>query len=161
MAAKLARGLEIAMWKQLTLVSALVLLVPGALWSQTGTAAQEPAGNEGKIPPEAARQVNQVKPTPASQAKAKKFFGYDCAMCHGTKGDGKGDLAGDMKLSLKDWRDPASLKDVTDGELNYIITKGKGKMPGGSEQMKPDEIWNMVIYVRSFAGKGASTKMRE
>ncbi len=161
MAAQFACGLETAMWKQLTLGSALVLLAPVALVSQAGAPAQEPTGSEWKIPPEAAKQVNPVKPTPASQAKAKKVFGYDCAMCHGANGDGKGDLAGDMKLSLKDWRDPAALKDMTDGELNYIITKGKGKMPAGSEQMKPDEIWNMVSYVRSFAGKGVSAKAKE
>jgi mono/diheme cytochrome c family protein len=161
MAAKLAYSLEIAMWKQLTLCSALVLLVPGVSTPQAGTPAQEPAGGEWKVPPEVAKEVNPVKPTAASQARAKKLFGFDCAMCHGTTGDGKGDLAGDMKLSLKDWRDPASLKDMTDGELNYIIAKGKGKMPAGAEQMKPDEIWNMVSYVRSFSAKSAAAKAKD
>jgi mono/diheme cytochrome c family protein len=157
MAGKLACNLENAMWKQLTLSSALVLFASGVLvWN--GSAGQEPAAAEWKVPPEAAKQVNPVKPTAASQARAKKLYGFDCAMCHGTNGDGKGDLAADMKLSLKDWRDPAALKDMSDGELNYIITKGKGKMPAGADQMKPDEIWNMVSYVRSFAGKRVSAK---
>jgi mono/diheme cytochrome c family protein len=123
-----------------------------------GNAAQDPAAAEWKVPPEAAKQVNPVKPTATSQARAKKRYGFDCAMCHGEKGDGQGDLAADMKLSLKDWRNPATLKDMSDGELNYIITKGKGKMPAGADQMKPDEIWNMVSYVRSFAGKSGSAK---
>ena len=161
MAGKLAYSLEIAMWKQLTLSSALVLFASSMLAPHGGSAAQEPAAADWKVPPEAAKQVNPVKPTAASQARAKKLYGFDCAMCHGTNGDGKGDLAGDMKLSLKDWRDPASLKDMADGELNYIIAKGKGKMPAGAEQMKPDEIWNMVSYVRSFAGKSASAKAKE
>jgi mono/diheme cytochrome c family protein len=158
MTAKLAHSLEIAMWKQLTLGSALVLFASGVLVPGGGSAAQEPAAADWKVPPEAAKQVNPVKPTAASQARAKKLYGFDCAMCHGTNGDGKGDLAVDMKLSLKDWKDPASLKDMTDGELNYIIAKGKGKMPAGAEQMKPEEIWNMVSYVRSFAGKSASAR---
>jgi mono/diheme cytochrome c family protein len=161
MAEKLADHLEIAMGKQLTLCSALFLLVTGMPSPQGGTPAQEPAGGEWKIPPEAAKQVNPVKPTQAGLAHAKKFYGFDCAMCHGTNGDGKGDLADEMKLSLKDWRDPASLKDMTDGELNYIITKGKGKMPAGADQMKPDEIWNMVSYIRSFAEKSAPAKTKE
>jgi mono/diheme cytochrome c family protein len=148
------------MWKQLTVFSALVVLVPGTSWSQTAVPAQEPGTGEWKMPPEAAKQVNPVKPTPAALARAKKLYGYDCAMCHGTEGDGKGDLADQMKLNLKDWRDTGSLKEMTDGELNYIITKGKGKMPAGAEQMKPDEIWNMVSYVRSF-GKSGSAKARE
>lgn len=148
------------MWKQLTLVSALVLLGPGASIPQ-GASAQEPPAADTKVPPEAAKQVNPVKPTPASLAKAKKYYGFDCAMCHGTSGDGKGDLADQMKLTLKDWRDPASLKNMTDGELYYIVAKGKGKMPSGDEQMKPDEIWNMVSYIRSFAGKSAPEKEKE
>jgi mono/diheme cytochrome c family protein len=160
MAGKLACGLENAMCKQLMLSLALVLFASGLLvWG--GSAAQDPAASEWKVPPEAAKQVNPVKPTAASQARAKKLYGFDCAMCHGTKGDGQGDLAADMKLSLKDWRDPATLKDMSDGELNYIITKGKGKMPAGADQMKPDEIWNMVSYVRSFAGKSGSTNAKE
>jgi mono/diheme cytochrome c family protein len=158
MTGKLAYSLEIAMRKQLTLGSVLVLFASGVLVPGGGSAAQEPAAADWKVPPEAAKQVNPVKPTAASQARAKKLYGFDCAMCHGTNGDGKGDLAVDMKLSLKDWKDPASLKDMTDGELNYIIAKGKGKMPAGADQMKPDEIWNMVSYVRSFAGKSASAK---
>jgi mono/diheme cytochrome c family protein len=161
MAAKLAYNLEIAMWKQLTLGSALVLFASGVSMPGVGSAAQEPAAADWKVPPEVAKQVNPVKPTAASQARVKKLYGFDCAMCHGTSGDGKGDLAADMKLSLKDWRDPGSLKDMTDGELNYIISKGKGKMPAGADQMKPDEIWNMVSYVRAFAGKSASAKAKE
>jgi mono/diheme cytochrome c family protein len=59
---------------------------------------------------------------------------------------------------LKDWRDSSALKDLTDGELFYIISKGRGQMPPGAEQMKPDEIWTMVVYVRSFADKSAAAK---
>jgi mono/diheme cytochrome c family protein len=113
---------------------------------------QAPAA-EAKIPEEAAKKANPVKPTPAGLAQAKKLYGYDCAMCHGKGGDGQGDLAGDMKLKLNDWRDSAALKDTTDGELFYIISKGRGQMPAGEQQMKPDEIWMMVNYVRSFATK--------
>ena len=43
---------------------------------------------------------NPVKPTPENLAEAKKFFGYDCAMCHGAAGDGKGDLAASMGLKM-------------------------------------------------------------
>ena len=114
-----------------------------------------------KIPEEDMRRVNPVKATPAGLAHAKKVFGYNCAMCHGKDGDGQGDLADQMKLKLKDWRDASSLKDMTDGELYYIIAKGKGQMPAGADQMKPDEIWTMVIYVRLFAQKATPAKARQ
>ena len=117
--------------------------------------AQEPAAPAAasSIPPEAAHMVNPVKPTAETQAHAKKMYGYDCAMCHGANGNGKGDLVADMKLTLKDYTDPASLKDLSDGELFYIIKNGKGLMPGEGDREKTEDLWNMVILVRSFARK--------
>src|SRR6202789_4710637 len=93
---------------------------------------QKPAAPaaESKMPPEAAKVPNPVKPTAASLAAGKKTYGYDCAMCHGKDGDGKGDLATDMKLKMLDYTDPAALKDMTAGELFYIIKNAKGDMPG-------------------------------
>jgi mono/diheme cytochrome c family protein len=112
-----------------------------------------PAPAQSTIPPEAKNMVNPVKPTPESQAHAKKVYGYDCALCHGANGNGKGDVVADMKLTLKDYTDPAALKDLTDGEIFYIIKNGKGQMTGEGDRMKPDDIWNMVILVRSFSKK--------
>ena len=108
---------------------------------------------EAAIPAEAAHMVNPVKPTPESQAHAKKVYGYDCALCHGENGNGKGDVVADLKLKLKDYTDPAALKDISDGELFYVIKNGKGQMPPEGDRAKPDEIWNMVILVRSFSKK--------
>jgi mono/diheme cytochrome c family protein len=106
-----------------------------------------------KIPPEAAKQANPVKASPESIALGKKKYAVDCAMCHGKTGDGKGDLAADMNLKIPDYHDPAALKDKTDGELFYIIQKGKGDMPAEGDRAKKDDIWNLVNYIRSLAKK--------
>lgn len=111
-----------------------------------------PPAGDFKVPPDIAAKTNPVKPTPEGLAHARKLYRFDCAMCHGATGDGKGDIAGDMKL--KDYRDPAALKDLTDGELFYIIDKGKGQMPGEGDRAKPEDIWNMVTLVRSFSKPG-------
>ena len=125
----------------------LLLLSAGSM--QQPAAAPAQAG----VPADAKEMVNPVKATPASQAQAKKMYGYDCAICHGEKGDGKGEIAADQKPPLKDWTDPAALKDTTDGELFYIVKNGKGTMTGEGDRLKTDDMWNMVIYVRSFAKK--------
>jgi mono/diheme cytochrome c family protein len=104
------------------------------------------------IPAEAAHMVNPIKPTPESQAHAKKMYGYDCAMCHGATGNGKGDIP-DLKPSPRDYTDPAALKDLSDGEIFYILKNGKGQMPPDGGRTKPDDLWNLVILVRSFAKK--------
>ena len=116
---------------------------------------QQPAATpaQSTIPAEAAHMVNPVKPTPESQARIKKVYGYDCAMCHGEKGNGKGDVVEAMKLTMKDYTDPAALKEMTDGQLFDIIKNGKGQMPGEGERAKPDDVWNLVILIRAMSKK--------
>ena len=106
------------------------------------------------MPAEAANLTNPVKPTSESQAKAKKIYGYDCAMCHGANGDGKGDIADGLKTKMNDLTSPATLKDKKDGEIFYLIKNGKGEMPAEGDRVKADDVWNLVIYCRSLS-KGA------
>jgi mono/diheme cytochrome c family protein len=124
---------------------------------------QQPAGTQASapVPADVAKMVNPVKSTPESLARAKKQYGYDCQLCHGENGNGKGDVVNDLKLTLKDFTKPDALKDFTDGQIFYIITKGKGQMPGEGDRMKPDEAWNMVILVRSFSKAGAVAESQD
>ncbi len=149
------------MWKEVAVVSTLVFL--GVAWSpqENKKSAQEPPPPEFKIPPEEAQRQNPVKPTPSSIAVGKRLYGFDCAMCHGKEGDGKGDLAEPMGLKLRDYRDPAALKDMTDGQLFYILSKGKGKMPGNEDRMKPEQRWHIISYIRSLAKKQSPAKPKE
>jgi mono/diheme cytochrome c family protein len=99
---------------------------------------------------------NPIKPTPENLADAKKFFGYDCAMCHGAAGDGKGDLAASMGLKMSDWRDSSMITAMSDGEIFDVIVKGKGKMTGEGGRTSNEKVWELVNYVRSFAKNGAA-----
>jgi mono/diheme cytochrome c family protein len=114
---------------------------------------QEAPPPDKPMPADAATLTNPVTPTEESQAHAKMLYGIDCAMCHGANGNGKGDLVGDMHLSMNDLTDPATLKDMPDGQIFYIIRNGKGKMPAEGDRAKDDVVWNLVIYVRAFAKK--------
>jgi len=105
------------------------------------------------VPVDAARKENPVKATAESLARGKKQYGYDCAMCHGKDGAGKGEVAVDMKLAMHDHSNPVTLKDRTDGELFYIIKNGKDQMPPEGNRVKDETLWDMVNYVRSFSKK--------
>ena len=129
------------------------LFVLSSLILSTLTPQQPVPGAPTVIPAEAAKATNPFKSTPESLARAKKMYGYECALCHGANGNGKGDVVADLKLTLKDYTDPAALKDMTDGEIYYIIKNGKGQMPGEGDRAKPEEMWNMVVLVRSFSAK--------
>jgi mono/diheme cytochrome c family protein len=116
------------------------------------------------VPVEAARKPNPVKPTPESLADGKKWWGLDCAMCHGKNGNGQGETAKEMKLQIPDFSNPATLKDRSDGELFFIIEKGHQDMPAEGARLKANEYWDVVNYVRflatekSEADKPAETK---
>lgn len=73
-------------------------------------------------------------------------------MCHGDNGNGKTDLATSMELTLGDWTDPKTLAAREDWELFNIIRVGKDKMPPEGDGRATDtQVWNLIIYIRSFA----------
>jgi cytochrome c len=131
------------------------LLFPVAFAQQSSTPPPPKITAYSTIPVEAARQENPVKPTPESLTRAKKWWNLDCAMCHGKDGNGKGETAQDMKLTVADFTDPNTLKQRTDGELYYIIKNGHNEMPPEGARIKPEEGWDLVNYVRSFSKKKA------
>lgn len=124
---------------------------------ESSNPSQTPA-DEYKITPEDIARKNPLKSSPEGLAEARRVFKYDCAMCHGPAGDGKGEIVESMKLTMHDWHEPASLEGKTDGEIFYIITKGKGKMMGEGDRQPEKLRWNLVNLVRSMAGKGAQAK---
>jgi mono/diheme cytochrome c family protein len=99
------------------------------------------------------KKANPVKSTPEVLAAAKKVFGYDCAMCHGLAGDGKGELVGSMNLTLKDWHTSKVLSGMADDEIYELIIKGKDKMVGEGERLAPAKVWGLVNYVRTLEKK--------
>ena len=124
-------------------------------------AATPPAAAQANvIPPEYVNMVNPVKPTAESQARAKQIYSWDCALCHGDNGNGKGEVAIEQKLKLPDFHDPAALKPWTDGELFYIIRNGKGAMPAEDGRAKDNEVWNLVIYVHRMANSQTARAAR-
>ena len=131
------------------------LLLPLRCLSQEPAkpAEEKPAASDAKPPSDSAKKENPVKSSPTSLASGKKKYGQDCAMCHGKEGAGDGDLAEDMHLKLKDLREAESLKEMTDGDIYTIINNGKGKMMGEEGRLKPDEIWDVVNFVRSLSKK--------
>jgi mono/diheme cytochrome c family protein len=138
------------------------LLLSGAILAQpvrlSNQAKPDSTTPEYKITKEDIDRQNPVKATPEGIAEARKVFGYDCAMCHGEAGDGKGEVVESMKLAMHDWHDPASLAGKSDGELFYIITHGKGKMMAEGDRQTEKMRWNLVNLIRSIAAKAVPQK---
>ena len=87
--------------------------------------------------------------------KGKELFEKKCAMCHAK------DLKGNPAMAKMYQIDPSELNLIskesqskTDAELIAITTKGKAKMPAQQGKLTPEEIANVIAYVRSAAGPG-------
>jgi mono/diheme cytochrome c family protein len=136
------------------LASVLALLLFISFFSAAQETKPAPKTAYHPVPVKEAREPNPVKSTPESIAAGKKIYSYDCASCHGATGDGKTDVAKDLKVP--DLTDPAVLKEQTDGEIFYILKNGHGDMPQEGDRAKPEQLWDLVNYVRSLAKKPAA-----
>ena len=149
------------MFKPFLLGLALVFFVVFTFAQQTPPPEKPGQSLSGAIPLDAIQKPNPVKMTADSVARGKKQYGYDCAMCHGKTGDGKGDVAVDMKLTMTDFSNPMALKSKTDGELFYVIKTGRGQMPPEGDRGNPKLIWDMVNYVRWLSNQKAELDPEE
>jgi cytochrome c5 len=149
------------MRRSLPVAGAFLLVCFGVSGAPRNAAQESPAQtpvDDYKITPEDIARKSPVKSSAEGLAEARRVFKYDCAMCHGEHGDGKGEVVESMKLTMHDWHDPAALEGKTDGEIFYIITKGKGKMMGEGDRQPEKLRWNLVNLVRAMAGKGTQAK---
>jgi cytochrome c6 len=89
-----------------------------------------------------------AKAGPRADDKSAATYKAKCATCHGA--DGKGDTPAGKSTKVRSFADPEVVKQ-SDDDLVGIIEKGKAKMPGYSKSMKPDEIKDMVAYIRALA----------
>ncbi len=107
---------------------------------------------------------------------ATRFSTY-CAVCHGPLGNGKGKIweRGFLKptsyhtVKVEDveppetaqiplgisrgywkWDIPISVRDVPVGYIFEVITKGYGAMPDHASQIKPEDRWRIIAYVRTL-----------
>jgi mono/diheme cytochrome c family protein len=110
----------------------------------------------------AARKLRN--PVPASTeviAAGMQTYRQHCQKCHGENGDGKGAKAAELSVAPGDFTDVGKMRDLTDGELFWEITKGRRPMPAFADKLSDQERWQVVDFIRTFAapaGNGTSSQ---
>jgi len=104
--------------------------------------------------PNPAKLQNPVVSSAESLAAGKQTFNRYCANCHGLNAEGSpgNDLTpAAPDLTGKEWKHGSS-----EGEIFTSIKEGvppEFNMGAWKDQLKDEEIWNVVNYVKSLAKK--------
>ncbi len=93
---------------------------------------------------------NPMAATAANLQRGRKVYETICIVCHGPRGEGDGPIIGRFP-------NPPSLlaaraKGLPDGQVFHIITLGQGIMPSHATQVRPDDRWRVILYLRQIQG---------
>jgi mono/diheme cytochrome c family protein len=93
--------------------------------------------------------ANPFLPTDDVLARGKLIFTTFCIGCHGVHGKGDGQLysSGLYPLKPKDISG-APIAILKDGQIFHTITLGFGSMMPHGAQIRSDDRWKLVLYVR-------------
>lgn len=101
------------------------------------------------VPFEAKQLKNPLPLDPATGAKQIRSVYLDkCSECHGETGQGNGPQAKMYDPRPSNLTDTAHLKEITDGELFYVISQGHKPMPSFRRKLTDDQRWQLVLLVR-------------
>jgi len=98
---------------------------------------------------------NPFKATKENLERGKMKYDVYCALCHGNTGKGDGHLATLKKNGKKLYSGvPADLtagyiQAKPDGEIFHVITMGSAIMGAHGSQIKPDDRWKIVLYIKN------------
>ncbi len=94
---------------------------------------------------------NPIPNTTESRSRGQKIYLEKCVLCHGLKGEGQGETSKTLDPRPPDFTDRHMMKEMTDGEIFWKISTGKGPMPSYQKELTKNERWDLVNYIRSFA----------
>jgi mono/diheme cytochrome c family protein len=93
--------------------------------------------------------INPLKPTGEVISRGKEVYSTFCVGCHGNSGQGNGYLYSSGLYPVR----PRALSgdnanELKDGEIYHTITLGFGSMGSHASQIRPDDRWAIIVYIR-------------
>ena len=103
---------------------------------------------------EASKAITASPLNPANAAKdlerGKLMYERTCAVCHGTAGDGQGNIVATGAYSgVPNYAD----RQLTVGSVHYVMTYGRNAMGSYAGQLNAGDRWRVAMYVmNTFKG---------
>jgi mono/diheme cytochrome c family protein len=93
-----------------------------------------------------AELMSPLDSTQVDFARGKELYDIYCGICHGTKGDGQGNLVKREKiLGIPSYADVG--RAINEGSTYHTIYYGKNAMGSYANQLNEEERWQVVAYV--------------
>ena len=107
--------------------------------------------------------VDPLEVNDENLAEGKRVYEVNCKVCHGEKGEGNGQIVelpggGDGPYTSRPPAYSTRLSQITDGNMFYAISYGKGMMGGYGFQLSVNERWQVIQYIKKLGGATAETK---
>ncbi len=103
---------------------------------------------------------NPVSPTLESLQEGENLYHYKasptkCKVCHGSNGNGLGMMAQGEGPMPRNFTCAKTMAPITDGQMFWIIKNGSPgtRMPPYQMFLTDDQIWKLIIYIRTFNKK--------
>lgn len=99
--------------------------------------------------------LDSITASPAQLKEAERVYLINCGICHGEKLDGNGPLWNGGNGPYPAAPRPLNAdyaKNLSDGHYFHVITFGKGVMGSYASQLKTEQRWWVIKYIRSKQG---------
>jgi mono/diheme cytochrome c family protein len=121
--------------------------VPGTV--AQGQLRQDSAFFEGRDANGQFLQIAPVHITPGLLERGQERFNIYCSPCHSRLGDGRGIMV-ERGYTPPPTFHSDRLRQIADGHIFNVITNGVRTMPSYSDQIRPEDRWAIVVYLRAL-----------
>lgn len=111
----------------------------------------------GKAPQSLYERVNPLERNRSNLRAGRELYEElsdpTCVVCHGKKGDGRGQLSGQFDPRPRNFACAETVDGIPDGQLHWVIQNGSpGTAMPPFDYLTEEEIWQLVLYLRSLSG---------